>query len=228
MTSSPSVHEQYTAPVTAVEVITPDDTERWAEASAIEAAVFIDADYVESAEELAEEYKPYLPASKFFAMTEDGEIRGVVRIIDHSEAGFKTIVDAQKGLLQIDQEWQERISAEQEHMFEVGTIAVPRQFRTTEGGKASIWLYGAILGYSRKHNMPSALASFDAKYFEGFTKSLFQDGVEAIGDPIDYMGSYTTPAYMREREAYASIRSVDVTGEIVEVLDRGAEQIMNA
>lgn len=223
-----ATQEKVAQPITKIEVITPENEARWAEASSIEAAVFIEAGYVDDASELEQEYAPYRAASKFFALTEDGVIKGVVRIIDPSEAGFKTVVDAQNGKLTVEPEWLSLIATEQENMFEVGTIAVPPEFRTKDAGRASIWLYGAILGYSRKNNMPSALASFDAAYFEGFTKSLFKDGVLPIGPAVKYMGSFTIPSYMREHEAYASISSVDATGEIIEVLDQGAAQIMNA
>lgn len=221
-------HEPQRTPSTTVEIITPDNTARWAEASAIEATVFIDSGYVEDAAELEAEYKPYEAASRFYALEDEGDIKGVLRIIDYSKAGFKTVADAVAGKLIITEEWQYLIDKEQASMFEVGTIAVPPEHRTKDAGRASMWLYGAVLGHSRKYNLPSALASFDAEYFDGFTKKLFRDGVAPIGPAVDYMGSFTVPAYMREHEAYASICSVEDFAAIREVLDQGAQQIIDA
>lgn len=198
----------------------------WPLAQEIEAGVFIEAGYVAHAKELEDEYAPY--DSFFFTMMEDDEIKGVLRIIKHSDAGFKTIEDAQLGKLEIEDEWMQRLSPEaQKQIFEVGTIGVPKAYRTKDSGRASMWLYGAVLGYSRRENLPSAIASFDADYFEGF-KGLFGGGLQQMGPAIEYMGSATVPVYMTESTAYASICSVDPTGELKETLDLGAQQITNA
>ena len=173
-----------------------------------------------------EEYKPY--NSIFFTMVEGGQIRGVLRIIRHSDSGFKTLEDAKTGKLNIDNEWMQRFTHEaQKQIFEVGTIGVPKAYRTKDAGRASIWLYGAVLGYSRREGLPHAVASFDAEYFEGF-KGLFGDGLQQMGPVVDYMGSGTVPVYMTESTAYASICSVDPTGELKRTLDLGAQQIINA
>lgn len=208
-------------------VVITSESPFWTLAAEIEAEVFIDAGYVQHAAELEEEYRPYINSSFFFAMMDGSEIKGVLRIIDHSDAGFKTLVDTEAGKLIIEDSWKQRLTPEaQKSIFEVGTIAVPPKHRTKDAGRASMWLYGAVLGYSRANNLPNAIASFDADYFEGF-QGLFGEGLQAMGPAVEYMGSKTVPVYMNENASYANICSVDATGELKETLDRGAQQITN-
>lgn len=219
-----------------VELITPDNEEAWAEASAIEAAVFIKAGYVKDQDELEKQYEPYKPASTFVRFrevdNETGELttKGVLRLVHHMPGvGFKTLKDAKipnvKGeTLHIEDERWPWIEAHEHEMLEVGTVSVPEQFRTKDSGRASLWLYGAVVAWGRQHNAPIVIASFDENYFQGFN-ALFPEGIEPLGEPKEYMGSLTRVVMMDREVTHKSIRKVAGGEEAYDTIVKGIEAI---
>lgn len=168
----------------------------WNEAEALEAEVFIKAGYVESQEELAEEYKKYLPKSEFIVAERDGVIGGSVRIITYgAETGFKTVDDIKAGKLETTERGEQLVNQlDMERTLEVGTLGVLDSFRGgSEELRLSTVLFGSIYQATRKYDCDWVLASFDERFYEGF-KMLFDPGVEALGPATDYMGSPTVPA----------------------------------
>lgn len=171
-------------------------SQAWHDAAALEAEVFIKAGYVESQDELAEEYGKYLPKSEFIIAERDGVIGGSVRVITYGEeTGFKTIDDIHSGKLEVTERGEQLISQlDQERTLEVGTLGVLESFRGgSEELRLSTVLFGAIYQATKKHDCDWVLASFDERFYGGF-KMLFDPGVEALGPATDYMGSPTVPA----------------------------------
>lgn len=225
--NNPEQHEVQ-APLQEVLLIDPSSPD-WETATDIEARVFIDAGYVENKAELTEEYAPYLPASSF-AIVKDGDIiKGVMRVIRFQGGiGFKTFEDARTGKLKIEPEVLDELIADQKNLFEVGTIGVPEEYRTKDGMRASLWLYGAVFGISTKENLPRAIASFDEGYLNGF-KGIFGDSIVDIGEAVEYMGSKTVPVIMDGDAAYTALGIYDPEGTIVKnTIDEGMQQIVNA
>ena len=66
----------------------------------LEYETFREAGYVKSFDELKSEYAQYVQASTFLSILRGGDVVGTARIIDWSEAGFKTLDDIDQGRLQ--------------------------------------------------------------------------------------------------------------------------------
>lgn len=206
MINKPLSDGEHKSDETGALVITDRDSSDWKMAERVEAQVFIDADYVDSQDELAEEYAKYAPKSEFILIKKDGVPAGSTRIIMYDEAiGFKTIDDVYTGRLEITDEGEKLLAQIPfEKTFEVGTIAVPEEFRDTPDNEDRVasQLYGMIFSEADKKGIDYALASFDDNYFHRFS-SLFGDGCFQLGEAVDYMGSKTVPVLLDKQKMRA-------------------------
>ncbi|HVX23744.1 MAG TPA: hypothetical protein VG992_00110 [Candidatus Saccharimonadales bacterium] len=201
--------------------VTPDSL-HWQTAADIEAEIFIEKDYVQSAAELADEYAPYLGVTEFVGVHRNGLAEGSTRLIFYSpDTGFKTLTDIKEGRLTIDESGYAKLAALDLHStFEVGTLSVARDMRgkPEDAGRISVALYGAIYGEARRHDAPYMLASFDEDYFHRF-KGIFGPGVQQLGPSTDYMGSPTVPVLMdiNQLHDHLSANFPDVFSAAIEV-----------
>lgn len=189
-------------------IITSTQHDLWAQATGIEAEVFIEKEYVASAIELEKEYEPYLPSSEFILARLGNMAIGSVRCITGDSTGFKTVDDIEKGRLELSKEGSLLISEiPMDRMLEIGTLAVASEWRSQDHGRAAVQLYGAILGYMNARDLTHVLASFDEDYFNNF-KIIFGGTVDAIGPAVDYMGSPTVPAIMNVYDMHEHTRGI--------------------
>ena len=203
-------------------------TANWEQAVNVEAEVFIGSKYVETKEELAKEYEPYLPVTNMVAAEIDGEIHGSVRFIHYDpEIGFKTLNDAKSGKLQIEPEhWAYLETIDPNDIVEIGTIAVSKEYQTRGPSlKLSQHLYGAIFQLGKQNDEPYVLASFDARYYEGFV-SWFGPSVRQLGPAVDYMGSETIPAILDIQEVRDYLAAQAGFEEQVDALDTAGDRLV--
>lgn len=175
-------------------------SEAWAAAAEIEASVFTESGYVDTAEELSEEYRKYESVSGFAVVVdESGEVTGSMRVIAHEEGiGIKTFDDITKGRLELNEDGKDILELiDPSGILEVGTIAVRTDMRgrPEDEGKASVQLYGALVAECERQDRRYAVASFDADYFERFSQ-IFGPSCIKLGPAVDYMGSMTVPAIL--------------------------------
>jgi len=196
----------------------------WEQAAEVEAEVFIEIGYVESREELDEEYEPYLPDSHILAVLKADEVIGCTRFIDYNpEVGFKTINDAKNERIEISPEGYELLGeVNPEEMVEVGTISLKQEHRSGVNDEVHTitQLYAGIYQYSLDHDKPYVLASFDEDYLNRFG-SLFGPAVKRLGPPVDYMKSPTVPVLMNVKEAAQYLESIDAKEFVESLLEIG-------
>lgn len=197
--------ETESRPQTRLYMLSDPESPQWKAAEAVEAQNFIKRGYVESAEELAEEYRPYLPQTTMAAVEVNGEVVGAVRFITYDpEIGFKTIHDIESGRLVADEQGKQILAGiDPSKYVEIGTIAVDEDFRRNPNNELEVTsqLYGIIKTFGESHDAPDLMASFDEKYFNRFI-TLMGPSVRTLGPPIDYMGSNTIPAVLNLEQAY--------------------------
>lgn len=177
--------------------ITDLDSPEGVRAQEIEAQIFIEAGYVESAEELAEDYADYKEASHFVVVEKDGNIMGVLRIIDNTSKGLKTLNDAHGGGLTITPEgWEMIEQTDPTKIAEIGTIGVDKPYRGIGSGRALVKLYGAIIAHCEENGVDTLVANMDEDYYQTF-KLMFEDTIKEVGPLVEYMGSPVVPLYMK-------------------------------
>ena len=179
-----------------IAVISPGNECLWTQAEQVEAGIFIEKGYVESPEELSLEYAPYSKASRFIVASRVTSVDGVMRVISHSEAGFKTINDIESGRLVADETGLELMcSIDDSKAFEVGTMGVNKLLRSASPARLAVALYGAIYRLTEDEEINTVIASFDERFFRLFSL-MFGPSVIAMGPSTDYMGSPTIPAHI--------------------------------
>lgn len=218
----PDSTEHLGDPTPQLSVTRDTDSEVWKQAAQNEADVFIKSGYIDSADELAEEYAPYLPKTFMLGVEVDGKVAGSIRFIDYDpKSGFKTMSDIEKGRLIVDEAGQKLLAeTDPAKMVEIGTIAVDKAYQASSSNndfKLVGEFYGSIYNIGTKRDVPFVLASFDAQYFNRFVK-LMGPGVKQLGPAVDYMGSPTIPALLDVNEAYASLKEFGFT-DLVDQID---------
>jgi hypothetical protein len=188
----------------------------------------MDSDYVESPDELAEEYEPYLPNTMMIAASRDGQVVGSVRVIKYSpETGFKTLKDAEEGKLTIDENGRELLAAiELRQAIEIGTISIKPEWRKMPGANMglNLELYGAILGVGQQLGAPYVIASFDERYFRRFQR-FFGENVRQLGPAVDYMGSPTLPVIMDMAKTFQNIE--ENNPDLKAILEQSTQKLRN-
>lgn len=207
-----------------VGVIKPGE-EGWNEAAALEAKIFMRRGFVGSAEELQEEYEPYLPeTSMLIAKMGSGEkLVACARVVEYDpQVGFKTIDDGlnPEKTLVIDERGKERLRGlDQANTFEVGTVSA----YPTAGAE----LFGMIIGHGldKDPRREYIVASLDEKVLEGIIKPIFGDSVKSLGPATEYIGSRTVPIMIDLARAYDNAITNNQFPEYVEKVKRGREAI---
>lgn len=183
----------------------------WQEAEEVEFSVFRESGYVSTQEELARDYEIYDQSTGFALTRLGGMPAGSVRMIFHNpEVGFKTINDAEKGELTIDDSGKELLDQlDMTKVMEIGTISIPEHLRgkLESGLRLNSDLYGAIYAVSQARGIDWLIASFDHEYLDRFGK-IFGASVTRIGPPKDYMGSPTVPVVINVEDAIQSVADV--------------------
>jgi len=158
--------------------------------------------------EMAREYARYEASSLFFLVVERETQRpaGVLRVIEHSAAGLKTLNDIQGAPLHLPTS---KVLARHgiddlRRCWDVGTLAVVKEFR----GKAhnhivSTMLYGLLHVAVRKHAIDHLVAVLDSHAYMQLTQLLGVPFVPILGsEPFSYLGSENS------RAAYAHMPHV--------------------
>jgi len=182
----------------------------WFDAALVEYDIFKGAKYVGEPGELYEEYEKYNDECTMFALYDGERTIGAIRIIDYNpEVGFKTINDAQEGLLDIDDKgWELIEDINPDETFEVGTIGLDPEYRVRrgEGMHAVTQLYGVLFAHGADHNKPNIIASFDKGYLARFER-LYRSGITRLGSPKLYMGSDTVPVLINLTDVHEYLQA---------------------
>jgi hypothetical protein len=208
LSNSPNFEKQTTDFVVKM---TKDPTSAvWFDAAMVEYDIFKGAKYVGEPGELYEEYEKYNDECTMFALYDGERTIGAIRIIDYNpDVDFKTINDAQQGLLDIDDEgWELIEDINPNDMFEVGTIGLDPEYRIKrgEGMHAVTQLYGVLFAYGAEHEKPHVLASFDERYLRRFER-IYGPGVTRLGPAKMYMGSDTVPVLINLNDVHDYLQS---------------------
>lgn len=177
-------------------------TPEFDEAFEVETRLFHAVGYVESPEHHRESYEAYQASSRFFIVRVDGEIAGVLRAIEHSEAGFKTAKDFPLDEGALD-------GVDPSKILEIGTVAVEPKFHQ-QGIRYAERLYHAAVVESLNPNVlrdenqvpvsegPQThwIASIDEGLLRKVYNPYYHFRFWDIGPTIFYLGSKTTPVMM--------------------------------
>lgn len=175
------------------------------EAQQLEYTTFLDAGYVDGPEDLAEELAPYQEASQFYIARDGSTMAGVARIINYSDAGFKTLHDIAAGRLDSSNPLPTNFSPSD--TFEIATLSISEEYRHSTTG---MLIYGAMVAKSVQEESQSILASFDDGPEQSFLRefeAFFPTCITRLGEPVDYMGTPTTPVCISVDDALAHIDS---------------------
>jgi hypothetical protein len=151
--------------------------------------------------ELEGEYGPYEHASRFFVVMDQRRRRaaGVLRVIENSPVGLKTLRDIADGPLRIPQaEVLARHGiGDLDRCWDVGTLAVRPEYRrsVTRGRTVSLLLYRALYVHALRTGVEHFVTAMDRHAH----RSLRALGVPFVpvcdSEPFDYIGSPCTALY---------------------------------
>jgi hypothetical protein len=164
--------------------------------------------------EMEQEYGPYEAASRFFVVMDQRRRRpaGVLRVIENSAVGLKTLRDIAGEPLRIPQaEVQARHAvADLDRCWDVGTLAVRPEYRrsATRGRTVSLLLYRALYVHALREGVEHFVTAMDRHAH----RSLLALGVPFVpvcdSEPFDYIGSPCTalhgyvPEFRAKAEAH--------------------------
>ena len=158
-----------------------------------EAAVFRET-YGNTEAELAAEYGPYEPATRFIALTDgDSDVIGACRLIVPSAAGLKTVNDVGRAPWNIDGERAVRaVGADISSAWDVATIAVRPDRAATP--QASAALYHGIVMATRANGVRWIVMMLDERARRLLAMAGFVARPIPGTGPAAYLGSpATTP-----------------------------------
>lgn len=168
----------------------------WRDAIPVEYEVFKQSGYVEDSDEIEHTYAPYETESTMYSLYKEEIAVGEIRIIDYDPiVGFKTLDDIENGILEVDENGRGLLDElDLTKTFEVGTIGLDENFRTTpeEEFHPIMQLYGMIYTYGHDNNLPNIIASFDEKYLGRFA-GMYGSALTYLGPAKKMMGSPTIP-----------------------------------
>lgn len=172
----------------------------------IERVVF-EAVFGNDAQQMEEEYGPYEAASRFFISIDrvTGQITGVLRVIQNSAQGLKTLNDVQGDPFNVATEdvIEQHAIDDPNKVWDVGTVAVLPEHR--KGSKAvSVQLYRAMYLAAREQGIDHLVSIIDDKPFKDMTTFLGIPFVPLAGAvPGPYLGSEKShPVYGYVPEFY--------------------------
>lgn len=172
--------------------IAPGDTELGNLARRVEEQVFNEK-FSNDSEVMQQEYGPYEEASRFFISVDrqEGKVSGVLRVIENSEAGLKTLndVSSDRWEFNIDVDFAKMMHGfdDLDKVWDVGTVAVVGEYR---GGHklASIQLYRAMYASAQKHGIDHLVAIIDV--------SPLKDMTDELGIPFRALGGSSPHPYI--------------------------------
>lgn len=165
----------------------------------IESAVFREF-FQNSAEDLQAAYEPYEAASTWLLVVDRHRQRvaGTLRIIEHSAAGLKTLVDVSRPPLSIP-----TIRVLREHhvdlasCLDIGTLAVMPEYRGDH--LVASELYGQLYALGRKNRIKHAVTVLDDHAYQQLVTVLGVPWVPMCGsEPGPYLGSTKSHAVVAE------------------------------
>ena len=167
--------------------------------------------------EMAREYARYEDSSLFFLIVERETQRpaGVLRVIEHSAAGFKTLNDIQGAPLHLptSKVLTHHGIKDLSRCWDIGTLAVVKEFRgQAHNHIVSTMLYGLLYAEVAKRDIQHVITVLDSHAYVQLTQML---GVPfmpiARSEPFSYLGSensraaYAHPPHVRPAvEAFMS------------------------
>lgn len=165
----------------------------------VECEVF-DKAFNNDPQEMQEEYGPYESQSIFFLSIDREKIAptGALRIIEDGEAGLKTFNDMEK----YDSEFVADNAIAYHHMndmekcWDIGTVAVPEEYRSAENG-ISLQLYRGMYVASKQKEIEHFISVIDKRPYDKMTKFLGFPFKPLFGSkPLSYLGSSeSVPVY---------------------------------
>ena len=168
-------------------------------ARSVERAVFDEA-FGNNSEQMTEEYGPYESSSTFLVAI-DSEKKmpaGVIRMIQYSEAGLKSINDLQS-VLDIDvQSFQDREGIQDlEKVWDVGTLAVLPEYRGFDNRfEVSSKLYRSLFLFGE---------SVDAQHMVTILDSKALKGLDLLGVPFKALEGTEAFAYLGSEKSFAMV-----------------------
>ncbi|MDN5275562.1 MAG: hypothetical protein JWN33_211 [Candidatus Saccharibacteria bacterium] len=176
----------------------------------IERVVFEES-FGNDTQEMVREYGPYEAASLFFIAidTAEAEPVGVIRIIENSPAGLKTLNDVQNPPFSIS--FDSVVSAhsidDMDNVWDIGTAAVLPCYRFSDKGSPSLMLYASGIRQANILGIEHVVSLVDDKAYRNMTQNIgipFQPLADAL--PASYLGSKLShAAYGRVDEFIPSI-----------------------
>jgi len=167
----------------------------------VEGAVF-NQTFNNDPEEMVREYGPYEEQSIFFTSVDSENEKptsGELRVIKNGPAGFKTINDLAAMHGRSVEEYQRELAEHHgiddwDKCWDVGTVAVPPEYRTAEGG-ISIQLYRALYVAAMEQGIEHFISVIDSKPLAKLTDYLGIPFVPlADSAPMEYLGSKRSQA----------------------------------
>jgi len=167
----------------------------------VEGAVF-NQTFNNDPEEMVREYGPYEEQSIFFTSVDSENEKptsGELRVIKNGPAGFKTINDLAAMHGRPVEEYQRELAEHHgiddwDKCWDVGTVAVPPEYRTAEGG-ISIQLYRALYVAAMEQGIEHFISVIDSKPLAKLTDYLGIPFVPlADSGPMEYLGSKRSQA----------------------------------
>lgn len=160
-------------------------------ARACEAEVFLRT-YGNTEADLAAEYGPYEPTSRFISLTDgDGEVVGACRVILPSPVGLKTVNDVARPPWSVDGARAVRVAgAEIARAWDVATVAVRRGREVTP--LASAALYHGLVMATRANGVRWIVMMLDERARRLLAMAGFVPRVIPGTGPAPYLGSPTT------------------------------------
>jgi hypothetical protein len=148
-----------------------------------------------SPELLEQEYGPYEPASIFFCVVDHRRRRpaGMLRVIRHSPAGFKSLHDLERLWGDGTGDLPERsgVSLTPGSLWDVATLAVAPDYRgRAASGLVSMTLYQALNQASRRYGIDQLITILDVGVLRLLQRQLAQPFIEFAGVGAKrYLGS---------------------------------------
>jgi hypothetical protein len=184
-------------------------------ARSVECGVFNET-FGNDSDVMAREYGPYEAHSTFFLVVDRAHERavGVVRVIGHSSAGFKTLNDIAGEPLRVPPPAAIAThSIDSTRCWDIATLAVPRAYRSpSASAHISSMLYGMLYADVRRLGIEHAVAILDERAYRHLVSALGVPFVTiADSGPFDYLGSicsYATYLYFPTAVA-AMLRHLD-------------------
>lgn len=161
----------------------------------------LDEEFENDAEEMHEEYGPFEQSSRFYISIdrEKEQPSGVLRVIGNSSVGFKTLQDAQRkpffanAQVALGQAGMDDMDTVQD----VGTIAVPREYRRREG-PVSILLERAMYIDALERGVTALISIVDHKPLIKL-KSRWR----GVGIPFARLGKSKAGPYLGSKKSHA-------------------------